>query len=223
MDNESQIYIDKAREEILHPTFEVTKQYLAVHDVEMEDGLPKVERIDMNFEKNIVSVYFPITKEKFFLEVHLKKEPEVEVSFVWTENAHKSYLTATSENLSFEELSAFIKFRPLEGWSKGEPRKIGKGNYTFSRISYKPIKSRAYGLEKQLDLLLDELEKDPEGVRKLAEKSNAIISVCRHQYISANAGQHFSNELIQRLAKLNLGIDIDTYLVGNPLKGDSFV
>lgn len=212
-------YIEKAIEEILNPKFETTKQYLEVCKIEMENGKPKVARINTDYFENKAAVYIQVKNERYFIEIQLTKEPEIEVESVYTESAHKVYLTATSEKLTFEELSEYIsKFEPLTGWSKGDFRKNGKSKYDFSRVNFEPIKNEAYGLDEKLELLLDKLEKDVEGVLKLSENSNAIISVCRHQYISGNAGVGFEIETIKRLNKLNLGIDIDTYIIGNEIK-----
>ncbi|MEM9887498.1 MAG: DUF4279 domain-containing protein [Bacteroidota bacterium] len=212
-------YIEKAIEEILNPKFETTKQYLEVCEIETENGIPKVARINESYFEDKVAVYFKVKDARYFIEIHLTKEPEIEVEFVWTESGHRVYLTATSEELSFQELSKFIsKFEPLTGWSKGDFRKYGKSQYNFSRVSFEPIKNEAFGLDEKLELLLDELEKDIEGVQKLSENSNAVISVCRHQYISGNAGIGFEIETVKRLEKLNLGIDIDTYIIGNEIK-----
>ena len=41
-----QKYIDVATEEVLNPVFEITKQHLEVHEVEMENGKPKVARVN---------------------------------------------------------------------------------------------------------------------------------------------------------------------------------
>lgn len=219
---EHQKYIGKAIEEILYPRFEVTKQYLAVLEVEFEYGLPKVERVDLNFNDKIVSVYFPIKDEHFFLEIHLTKAPEIAVHFVWIQSGHETHFNAESDILTYEELSAILTFRPIEGWSKGDWKKNEKSKYTFSRISFKPIKSEAYELENQLRLLLSELEKDSESIIRLSEKATTYIAVCKHQYICANAGITVDIGLINRLSKLNLGIDIVTYIVGKPIEEADF-
>lgn len=212
-------YINKAIEEILNPQFETTKQYLEVCELAMENGRPKVARFSENHYEDVVAVYFEVKDERYFIEVHLTKGPSIEVDFVWTESGHRVYLTARSKDLTFDELSKYIgKFGPLTGWSIGDVREKSTSRYDFSRVSFEPIKNEAYGLDEKLNLLLHELEKDVEGVRELSENSNAIISVCRHQYISGNAGTGFDIETIHRLNNLNIGIDIDTYIVGNRIK-----
>ena len=219
METNIQIYIDKAIEEILNPTFAVTEQYLEVNVVTIENGIPKVERVDSDFRDNLVAVYFPVKDERYFLQVNLEKTPAAKVDFVHIESGHKTYLTATSEDLTFEELSQNLIFKPLQGWSKGDLRKNGS-KHTFSRASFKPFASEAYEMEKQLNLLLTELEKDAESVIRLTEKATAYISICKHQYISGNAGISFDIATVNRLSKLNLGVDIDIYIVGNPIKDE---
>jgi hypothetical protein len=209
--------IAKAISEIEKPTFGTTKQYLEVHNVEMENGKPKVERVDFeSFEETNV-VYFPIEDELFFLSVYFSKENN-EITNVGTENGNQVVLTAVSENLTFEQLAELTKLNGLSGWSINDDRKIGKGKYTFSRLTFEPIRSRAYDLETKLKLLLTELEKDRNGIKSLAENADVIISVHNQMYISGNKGIHLDVGTINRLDKLNLGIDIDQYIFGNELK-----
>jgi hypothetical protein len=220
MNTDIQPYVDKAIEEILNPVFAVTKQYLEVSEVEFENGQPKVERVDLDYGENLVAVYFPIKGERYFLQINLETTPEIKVNFIYTENGNRTYLTATSDTLTFEQLSEGLPFRPLTGWSKGDFKKNFKSPYNFSRVSFEPFTSEAYDMERQLKLLLTELEKDVESVKELTKKAIAYISICRHQYVSGNAGVHFDIELINRLSVLNLSVDIDTYIVGNPIKDD---
>ncbi len=208
-------FIQAATEEILNPRFEITTQYLDVCELEYEDGKPKVARVNYNYFDEMVAVYFKVKDDNYFIGVHLTKSPKVEVNFIWTESAHKVYLTATSKEKCFRELASYIKLQPLEGWSVGERERFKGKDNDFTRLSYEPIKNEAYSLEEKLELLLLDLEKDKDGVIELANNSDAIISVCRYQYVSGNAGVHFDLKTINRLRKLNIGIDIDTYIVGN--------
>lgn len=81
-----QKYIDKAIQEILHPEFAVTKQYLEVCEIEIENGLPKIARISENYIENRVIIYFAVKKDEYFIEVYLTKKPEIEVVWVSTES-----------------------------------------------------------------------------------------------------------------------------------------
>ncbi|MCL6220410.1 hypothetical protein L1967_19135 [Zunongwangia sp. M21534] len=57
-----------------------------------------------------------------------------------------------------------------------------------------------------------------EGVRKLTEMADAYISIHLQQYIDGNKGISFDSQTINRLSKLNLGIEIDQYIHGKELK-----
>jgi hypothetical protein len=220
MNTDTQIYIDKAIGEILNPTFDTTKQYLEVNEVEFVNGYPKIERVDLDYADDLIAVYFPVKNERYFLKIVLSKTHPIEAQFTDTESGHRTYFTATSYDLTFDELSQYLKLRPLKGWSK-EEQKNKKPADRFSRISFEPFDSEAYELDKQLDILLTELEKDADNIIRLTKEAKAAyISVCKHQYVSGNAGIHFSIETINKLSKLNLCVDIDTYIVGNPIKED---
>jgi hypothetical protein len=164
MNTDLQAYIDIARAEILHPAFGVTEQYLEVNELVWEDGLPKVERVDLEYNDRLVAVYFPFEGEEFFLEVHLTNALRIAVDFVYTQSGHSISLTATSEEWSYEALCSFLPFRPLRGWSKGDVQPNGKSVYKFSRVIFEPISSKVYELERKLMLLLTELERDVESV-----------------------------------------------------------
>ena len=212
-------YIQKATQELLHPTLEATQQYLEVCELELKNGLPKVVRVNEEYHGDKVAVYFEVKDERYYIEVHVTKEPDIKVDSSWTQSAHRVYLTDTSKELSYRELASFLPtFEPLTGWSKDDTRGVGTSTYGFSRISFEPITNEAYELNEKLDLLLDDLEKDAEAVRELSQHADAIISVCRHQYIGGNAGIHFDIETIGRMKHLNLGIDIDTYIIGKELR-----
>jgi hypothetical protein len=209
--------IEKAISELEAPTLQVTEQYLEVLHLEQKKGKPKIERVDSESFPELNVIYFAIKDEPFFLSVYISKETN-EITNVGTENAIQVYLTATSENLTYEELSELIKFKDLTGWSVNELRPKGKSRYNFSRLSYEPIKSRAYDLESKLKLLLTDLETDLSGVKKLVEKADTYISIHCQQYIDGNKGIRLDRETIERISKLNLAIDFDQYVFGNELK-----
>ena len=179
----------------------------------MENNEFVIERIS-DSEKE-VTIYFKVAEERYFLAVGIEKSTSN--FWVFIENANKCYLTATSEILSLEELSKFTNLKYSEGWSKGDLRKNGKSKHTFSRISFEILDSESYSTEEALGLLLEYLSKHKEEIISLSKKSNAYISVCKYQYISANAGLHLDKTLIGKLNELNLPIDIDTYICGNPI------
>jgi len=213
---EEKRYIETATEELLNPTFETTKQHIEVLEVQTENEKPEIARV--TFSDDLVSIYFKVKGEKFFLVINVTKDEKPEPAGTWVESGHRIFLTATSEKLSFQELKELLNLNPVTGWSNGEKRPNGKSEYTFSRISFEPNENEAYDLEEKLSELLSEIEKDINGVLRLVENSDACISVCRHQYVSGNAGVHFDLKTIDRLQQLRLPVDIDTFIVGKELK-----
>ncbi len=209
--------IKKAILEIENPTFETTKQYLEVHSVELDNGKPKVERIDFDSFENVNVVYFPIKNELFFLSVYFSKENN-EITYVGTENGNRVYLSVGSENLTYKELCKMTELKPVFGWCKNDFRKDGKTKYNFSRLKFEPIKNEAYDLEAKIKLLLSELEKDSNGVKTLSENAEVYLTVCSNLYIDGNKGIGFDKQTMKRISDLNLGMDIDQYVFGNELK-----
>lgn len=208
-------YAQAAYDEIECRRLGPTQQYLGVHRVVRESDVPKIERIDTDRTDNILAFYFPLEGVNFFLEIHVRKD-SAEVDSVWIEDGCRAYLTATSASLSYAELTAGLRLAPLAGWSIGDEAPQSR-RYKFSHISVEPTPCRAYPLEAKLALLLDELEKDPEGVELLKRQAdNTYISVCRYQYVAGNAGLHFEARTIQRIANLGLALDIDAYIQGTP-------
>ena len=219
MQNENpdiQKYIDIAIQEVLHPEFEMTRLYLENNELELENGLPKVERVDTNVPNGMVAVYLKF-REGFFLQVNLTKKPEIAVEYVWVESSNAISLTAVSEKKKFDDLAKCLSLVPLKGWSKGDNKETGDSNYIFTSVSYESAISNAYDMEAKLKLLLTDLETDTEGVLKLTQCSTAHISICRRQFVSGTSGVHFDAETINRLSKLNLSLDIETIIVGNPV------
>jgi len=55
-----------ASEEILHPEFPFTKQFLNVHKIIMESHIPKVKDVDFCLKDKLANVYYPVEGEEFF-------------------------------------------------------------------------------------------------------------------------------------------------------------
>lgn len=51
-------YINIAIQEIRNPKFASTRQYLEIMEVKEENGIPKVVRIQDNFDKGFIDIYF---------------------------------------------------------------------------------------------------------------------------------------------------------------------
>ena len=212
------IYIENAVKEIDSPEFAHTKQILEVNEVETENGKYKIEKI-MEHE-NQVHIFFKIKDEKYFLCISLDKQSG-KVIFPSIRNSNYCYLYATSETKSLEELASYTKIKYTKGYSKGDiikranTQKIVK----VSSIYFELLETECYETEEAIERLLDKLSEDKQGIKELIKHSNAVIEICKNQYVSANAGMAFSKELLQRLSEFEIGIDIDTYICGKEFIG----
>lgn len=207
-------YIECAIREIEEQSFELTKQYLKANAIQKEKNRYAIERISEQTED--ITIYFKLYREKYFLGICIDKNV-IEVTWVFIENSNECHLTASSDCLGLEELSRHLPFKYSKGWSKGEISNNGKSHQAFSCIFFEILPSHCYDTEEALSLLLNQLAKHKEAVDKLSNVSNLCISICKHQYLSSNAGLHLSADLIRRLSEFNLAVDIDTYIVGQPV------
>ena len=165
--------------------------------------------------ENQVHIFFKIKDEKYFLCISLDKQSG-KVIFPSIQNSNYCYLYATSETKSLEELASYTKIKYTKGYSKGDiikranTQKIVK----VSSIYFELLETECYETEEAIEKLLDKLSEDKQGIKELIKHSNAVIEICKNQYVSANAGMAFSKELLQRLSEFEIGIDIDTYICG---------
>lgn len=213
------LIIQKAIEEIETQSFGVTEQFLEVHQVVYVDGKPKVERVDTEKEDGTAIVYFPVVDEKFYLVVYLDTYPEVSVRSVNTEPFHSVYFRATSETLSFNELSDLTKLKPTGGWDRGEKKKLGNGVYKFTSLTFEP-NPEVDEFDDKIKKLLVFLEQDKEGVKRLVDKANGHIQIATyfHNWNTMLGGHHLDQNIIKSLGSLNLEIDFDIYADGNKFK-----
>ncbi|MFO0331262.1 MAG: DUF4279 domain-containing protein, partial [Bacteroidota bacterium] len=76
--------------------------------------------------------------------------------------------------------------------------------------------------EDKLVKLLDLLETDKEGIKRLVDKADGRISVAKtfHDGNGMFGGPHLDRKTVKRLADLNLSVDFDLYADGNSFKED---
>jgi hypothetical protein len=209
--------ISKALTELDNPTLGATEQYLEIHDVERLQSMPLPERVVVDELANLAIVYFKINGERFRLAVYLQLQPAITVYNISTENNSKVYLRATSDSLSADEMKAMTSLQATENFNVGDTRKFGKSIYDYSGLIFEPH-PEIDTFENKLNYLLTHLEKDENGVKLLAEYANA--------YIQADIDIHFGNgliggpaiskECVSRLCKLNLAIEFNQLVSGNP-------
>ena len=215
--------LDKVSElaikEVDQMTIGITQQILSVNELVYEDGIPKIEKIELDAKNKKAMVHFPIKDERIFFTVFLETEPEIKV--VWTNATDGSRIIfrVTSDTVPIKELSSLTGIQPTRCWNIGDPHPSGRTNNTFSLFDYEPTLGLTGKLETKINMLLDLLEQDKEGIRKMSFFANAHIQVHWHGYNGNGmlGGFLLDQATITRLANLQLAIDFDLYADGNPL------
>ena len=207
-----------AVEEIENPTFGVVAQFLEVHEVAYKDGKPEIAGIKTDAAENVATVYFSVKDEHFYFAVYLDTEPEVQIRFADTEDFCQVYFSAYSEELTLQELSSLTTLEPTESYDKGD-KLIRSLIAIGSSVKFQPNREPDTFANK-LKYLLDFLERDISGIKRLASEASGCIAVHTifHNGTEMLGGLHLDKSDIQRLAALNLEIDFDLYVGGNLFK-----
>ena len=205
-------------DEFRQKTLAVTEQYLEIHSPVYVDNKIKVDRIDRESKDEYIIAYLPVQDERFYFAVYINTKTS-EVTGVTTEAFHRVYFRATSESLTIDELKAMTHLVPTETWNKGDLRKSGNSHYTFSNFTILP-NPEPDEFEDKLKKLLDLLEQDKEGVKRLSEKAHGYIQVAMdiHNANGMIGGPHLDTSDISRMNELGLSIDFDLYIGGNLFK-----
>jgi hypothetical protein len=227
MMNDINLLKEIADKELNDPQWAVTRQFLEVNSIELLDNEYVYERYSTDNTKSIfgdinniiekycyeIVFYYKIKGERYFYCIGVNIN-EKEITRVFICESCYCYLSAYSEDMTLQEMARLTKLKYFNGGTKGEKINRGRGFYSGSWIEYKFTNNESYFLEDALNMLLDELEKDKNGIKKLVKKTNASIQIVKYQYISANAGIDINKETIKRLYKLNLSFSIDMYICG---------
>jgi hypothetical protein len=204
--------------EFKQKTLGVTEQYLEIHSPVYADNKIKVDRIDREGKEGVIIAYLPVLHERFCFAVYIDPKTN-KVTGVETEAYHQVYFRATSETLTAEELKEMTSLTPTESWNKGDIRKRGKSNYTFSNFIILP-NPEPDEFEDKLKKLLDHLEQDKDGIKRLVDKANGYIQVAMdiHNGNGMIGGPNIDIINIKRMDALELSINFDLYVAGNKFK-----
>jgi len=214
------LIIQKAVEEIESKSLAVTEQFLEIHEVVYDNGMPKIARIDKDKEDGVAVVYFPVKDEKFYFSVYINTRPDISIRWTGTEPHNSISFRAYSDTLSLEELAQLSTLKHTGGRNKGDPKRTQDRTgilWKESTIFYEP-NSEPDEFEDKLRKLLDFLERDKEGIAKLIDQANGCIQVAIefHNGNTMLGGPHIDKNSLKRMANLNLEIDFDLYVSGRP-------
>ncbi|THU39754.1 DUF4279 domain-containing protein [Niastella caeni] len=210
--------IELIEKEFKVKTLGVTEQYLEIHSPIYTDNKLKVDRIDRDTKGEFLIAYLPVLEERFYFAVYINTKTN-EGTGVGTEAFHRVYFRATSETLSADELKAMTSLTPTEFWNKGDLRKSGKSHHTFSHFEILP-NPEPDEFEDKLKKLLDLLEQDKDGIRRLVDKANGYIQVAMdiHNGNGMIGGHNIDTDDIKRMNDLGLSINFDLYVGGKSFK-----
>ncbi|OQP57939.1 hypothetical protein A3860_39680 [Niastella vici] len=204
--------------EFKQKTLGVTEQYLEIHSPIYTDNKIKVDRIDRESKDGSIIAYLPVLSERFYFAVYIDTKTN-KVTGVGTEAYHRVYFRATSETLTVEELKEMTNLTPTETWNKGDLRKRGKSNHTFSNFTILP-NPEPDEFEDKLKKLLDHLEQDKDGIKRLVDNANGYIQVAMdtHNGNGMIGGPNIDTTDIRRMNEFGLSINFDLYVGGNSFR-----
>jgi hypothetical protein len=211
--------IQHAIEEVEEKKWGVTQQFFEIHEVVYEGDKPKIAHIDEDDPDGVAVVYFPVKDEKFYLAIYVRTIPNIGVKWVDTEAGHRVYFKATSDDLNFDQLASLTTLKPTAGWSKGDKKRYGNSPYSFSCVQFMP-NPEPDEFEDKLNKLLDFLEADIEGIRRLVDVACCQIQVATifHNGNTMLGGFHLDRRQLSRLGALDVEIDFDLYAEGRFFK-----
>jgi len=210
--------IDIIEKEFKSKTLGLTEQYLKIHSPIYIDQKLKVDRIDRETGNELITAYLPVLDEKFYIAVIIDTKTSKVIGF-YSEAYQRVYFRAISKQLSEDQLRSMTKLKPTESWNMGDPRKDSKSNYNFSSFIILPNPEPDEFGDK-LKKLLDLLEQDKDGIKRLVDKANGYIQVAMtiHNANGMIGGPTINKECIQKMNDLRLEINFDLYVEGKMFK-----
>ncbi|QJX47628.1 DUF4279 domain-containing protein [Hymenobacter taeanensis] len=200
-------------QELANPTFGVTQQFLAIHRILHEEGLPVVRRI-AEAEAGIVTAYMAVEGHKFYLAISIATTA-AEIVDITTEAFHDIWLRASSEELTTAQMLTLTHLTPIRQYNKGDVR-MGTFKHKQSVIDFQP-RYEPDTVGSNLYNLLSLLEQDTKGIRDLAAKTECVVRVASY-FHNGNGmlGGHFIDaSTLKRISNLNVSVDFDLYAEGN--------
>lgn len=205
---------DIIAEELLNPTFEMTRQYLKILEVEYEGNKPKIVKIDIQENQSIA--YVEVKNESFYLEFICDTTDDIEIIDVDTFPFIRVGYTLTSEELTTGKLLNITSIKPTRTFKKGDFFSNGKFESTCNGLEFETF-SEPGPLESKIKYLLDILEADNKGIKELSKQTgcnNIFVTIVFHIGNGNFTGLYLESHIINRLSKLGLQLTFDIYSSG---------
>lgn len=212
--------INLIKKELFNPTIEMTRQYLEILEVEYEDGLPKIIKIDFDESENTATAYVRVKREAFYLEFIVDTTDEGEVFSVDTCPYVGVAYMAVSKELTLKELLSLTKLNPDSTMLKGKPLSGRVSPAHFNKIEFYTGPEPGSFMTK-LNNMLDVLKEDIEGVKALCEKTDSkdlFVTIIWHKGTGAFTDIYLDTQTIDKLSALGLELTFDLYAAGNEFR-----
>ncbi|MCP9769080.1 DUF4279 domain-containing protein [Lacihabitans sp. LS3-19] len=209
-------------DELLNPTFEMTRQYLKILEVEYEDNKPKIAKIDFDENHNQATAFIEVKNESFYLEFVFDTADKIEIIGVDAFPFVRISFMPTSEDLTIQELLKITSIKPTNTITKGDFFSNGKFEYTYNGLEFETF-SEPGRIERKLNYLLDIFETDIEGIKELSRQTSTkdiFVTIVYHIGNGNFTGLYIDNEIINRLSKLGLELTFDIYATGKKFENE---
>lgn len=209
-------------DELLNPTFEMTRQYLKILEVEYEDNKPKIAKIDFDENHNQATAFIEVKNEGFYLEFVFDTTDNIQLTGVDTLPFVRVCFMPTSEKLTTDELLKVSSIKPTNTITKGDFFSNGKFEYTYNGLEFETF-SEPGRIERKLDYLLGILETDIEGIKELSRQTSTkdiFVTIIYHIGNGNFTGLYIDNEIINRLSRLGLELTFDIYATGKKFENE---
>ena len=190
--------------EVRQPQSRVAQRLLTDHKVRLIDGEPHIVRVDREEEDGSVIVYFGLQNKSYFLAVRVDPLPAPKIRGVSVEAGVEAHLVCFSTTHPLSDLLSAATLTPTEQWDMD----AGGGS---SGLNIKTSLPMADSVDDNINGLLNVLEGDAAGIRRLAALSQASVQVHWYGYAPAMPLLNLKAATIQRLAALGLALDFDLY------------
>lgn len=206
-------------QELLTPSWEMTRLLLNCMEVELVDQRPKIEGIVIRQDIGQATGYVAVKDEPFYIGIGFDIEGAIELNGIDAEpRIHVHYLAA-SEEQSSEFLLGLTQLTPSKIIRKGDLFPNNTWEYSYNGLSFESADTPGK-FEEKLDEFLTYLEQDIPGIRALAEHTgddDIFITLRYHISTGIFTRLYLTKSHIARLARLGLSVTFDQYVHGKPL------
>lgn len=203
-------------DELLIPKLEMTRQYLKVLKVKYENDIPKISKVEFNYDENRATTYVELINDSFYLEFIVDMTDELAICSVDTSAFISVGYMAVSEKLTLDELLDLTTVAPQETIKKGD-HFFREEEHTYNGLKFESYPGPGR-IGSKLNFLLHVLEADIKGIKELSAQTHCkdiFITIVYHIGNENFTGLCLKNQQLKRLSELGLELTFDIYATGN--------